>query len=799
MVEVKDKDRVKLNKDEIEGYIKQKPNTMILSYIPFNAWLYFQIDQEKMMAIKEKRNEKYDEINKKRIAKNDLKNQKRIAKGKKPREPKLKDKDKPTIRERLLEMSEVPIIYDSALTKQTSVQIQKYMQSKGYFSAKVVDTVIFNKVLKTCYVFYNIYAKRRKYVRKILYDIQDTTIAKLIREDSAHSILQPNIPFDVASLNKERERVNDYLQNNGYYYFAPEFIQYDADSISAAPNIDITMHLNLYPTSYSASSDSMVFVNHPKCVIKNIYFIAETFEGNYKNQYFKDTLKYNNIYILHNKPIYYNVRSILSSIKFQKGEFFNRDLAEESYRQLLNIGIFRSVLIQFDKADTDNELNCYVICQPIPKQFIGLETQGTNTSANLGIDGSLIFQNRSVFGGGEKLEFKVSGALIAQKQVYSSQQNLSQTTLGNLGNIKTNDITNTFNTIQIGPELKFSVPREFFPFSLLSFKKDAARTYFNVSTNYQTRSEFSRTISSLAYGFQFSSLDHKYKFELIPSEIYMVKASLSSAFQANLLTIKDYLLLNSFISHITNDMKATVTFNTGIFSNTPSRALKHYLRCSFTGSGILLRQMAPLLNLKRDTLGRYEILNMPFAHFLKTEIDYRVYVPMYKKSKLVYRAAGGIGIPLKNLSVLPYEQSFFAGGPNSVRAWRSRSIGPGSYMPVDNARYDKIGDILIEGNIEYRFNIFGAYNGAIFADAGNIWLLQPNSNKPNGEFNPLTFWNQFAVGAGLGFRWDFEYFILRLDAAMPIKDPKYPEGQRWMFNKQPLQKTILNFGIGYPF
>ncbi|RME14946.1 MAG: hypothetical protein D6799_06600 [Bacteroidetes bacterium] len=209
--------------------------------------------------------------------------------------------------------------------------------------------------------------------------------------------------------------------------------------------------------------------------------------------------------------------------------------------------------------------------------------------------------------------------------------------------------------------------------------------------------------------------------------------------------------------------------------------------------------MAPILKLYEDTLGRYHILNVPFAHFFKTDADYRVYVPVYKKSKLVYRVAGGIGIPLKNLNILPYEQSFFAGGPNSVRAWRSRSIGPGAYMPIDNARYDKIGDILIEGNIEYRFNIIGSYNGAIFADAGNIWLLKPNPDKPGGEFNPIKFWNEFAVGAGLGFRWDFEYFILRLDWAMPIKDPKYPEGQRFMFDKQPLKQSIFNFGIGYPF
>jgi hypothetical protein len=277
-----------------------------------------------------------------------------------------------------------------------------------------------------------------------------------------------------------------------------------------------------------------------------------------------------------------------------------------------------------------------------------------------------------------------------------------------------------------------------------------------------------------------------------------VNAYLSPSFKNNLLAIKDYMLLNSFITHITTNMKATITYNTGIFDNKTNR-IQHYLRVSITSAGILLRELSPLLNLKKDSLGRYLILNVPYAHFIKTDADYRVYVPVYKKSKLVYRIAGGIGIPLKNLNLLPYEQSFFAGGPNSVRAWRSRSIGPGAYMPTDNARYDKIGDILIEGNIEYRFNIIGSYNGALFADAGNIWLLKPNPDKPGGEFNPIKFLNELAIGAGLGFRWDFEYFILRLDWAIPIKDPKYPEGDRFMFNKKPLRQSIFNFGIGYPF
>lgn len=806
-VEIKDKDNAKLNKDEILSYVKQKPNSMILSNIPFNAWLYFQIDTQKLRIAREVKLKKIEEQNQRIIEKTERKNQKRIARGKRPKEPKLKSTEGAlTWRERLREIAEEPVIYDSVLTKQTLYQIKKYLQTKGYFYAEVTDKVTFNPAFKTAYITYEIKANKRKYISNIIYDFGDTTILNLIKVDSIHRILKPHMPFDYDILKKERERIADYLQNNGYYYFAPEFIQYDADSITHAPDIDVTMHLNLYPSHPEYNSDSIIFVKHPRFKINHIYFISEPFEGNYKNVYFKDTTIVNNIYFLHNQKLLFNPKSISSQIKIYSGQIFELDKAEDTYRRLINVGIFRTVLVQFsdvNKTDSNafNLLDVYIVTQVVKKQYFAIATEGTNTSANLGIDGSLIYSHRSIFGGGEKIDLKVSGALIAQKQLYSNQQSITQSNLGNitdLNNYNVNSVKNIFNTIQIGPELKISIPRDFFPFNFIKIPKEQARTYFNLSSNYQSRIEFSRNISTLSYGFQFYSLNKKYRFDLIPAEIYMVKANLSPSFKENLLTIKDYMLLNSFISHITNDMKASITYNTGIF-NSKANVLQHYLRISITGSGLLLRQLAPIIKLPKDTLNRYLIQNMPFAEFIKAETDYRIYQPIYKKSKIVYRIAGGIGVPLKNLNILPYEQSFFSGGPNSVRAWRSRSIGPGSYTPLDNARYDKIGDILIETNAEYRFNIFGPYNGAVFLDAGNIWLLKPSPDKPGGEFDIFKFWNQFAIGAGLGFRWDFDYFLLRLDWAMPLKDPKYPVGDRWVFDKQPLRQSIFNFGIGYPF
>lgn len=160
----------------------------------------------------------------------------------------------------------------------------------------------------------------------------------------------------------------------------------------------------------------------------------------------------------------------------------------------------------------------------------------------------------------------------------------------------------------------------------------------------------------------------------------------------------------------------------------------------------------------------------------------------------------GLEKTLANLNVLPYEQSFFSGGPNGVRAWRARTLGPGSYDPRGSAtRYDKIGDILLEGNFEYRFHIIKSFNGAFFVDAGNIWRLAPDPSKPGGQFEVNNFLDEIAIGSGLGIRWDLSFVVLRLDLATPIKDPKYSAGDRWTFDKKPWSNVVANFGIGYPF
>ena len=203
----------------------------------------------------------------------------------------------------------------------------------------------------------------------------------------------------------------------------------------------------------------------------------------------------------------------------------------------------------------------------------------------------------------------------------------------------------------------------------------------------------------------------------------------------------------------------------------------------------------------------YKILKVPYSQYARIEGDFRYYFTLKKGQALVTRAFAGFGIPFGNADVLPYVKQFFGGGNQSLRAWGYKAIGPGGF-DTRNADFilDQTGNIKLEGNVEYRFDIYKFLKGAAFIDMGNIWNLQSDTSQPLGNFDPKRFWGEIAVGAGLGLRLDFSYFIIRVDAAVPIHDPSYPKGERWTFDKinfssREMRKQFLgiNIGIGYPF
>lgn len=786
-------------KETFETFYRQKPNRKLFRKFHFFVWWYNLFDEEKIAQKKINRNLKYDKINSERISSTEIKNEARIKKGKKALAVKLKDKSSSLFIENLRDIGEPAVIFDSTLANQTRLQIKKFLFSKGYFNNTVTDTIEFKRGDKKAIVKYILYPKTPYRINKVSYILEDEKLGALFLKDTINSILKPDMQYDEEKIQAERERIVDFALNNGYYYFENAYVNFDIDSGYNNHTVSIAIKLKKFGKTYSSSNDSLIYVNHPRMKIENVFIVTEQVIGNVREIAFKDTIKTKKegMFFLSNNLMAYKQSIILNNTDIYKGQWFRKDTSENTYKQLSGLGIFKNVNIKFIKnTEYTNRLDCYIICNPLPKQSITTETEGTNTSGNLGIDGSIVYQNKNFFKGGELVELKLQAAISAQKQL--TQDTSSFSSITDITDL--NRLQRTFNTIQFGPEFTFSVPRAFFPFSLIPFKKDMLpRTYIKTSLNYQSRPEFSRVISDIDYGFSFITNKGKLKHDFIPFETYLVRANLLKSFQNDLANLNDAFLLNSFQDHITTLSKFGLTYSTKQ-NTTSNKKTAQYLKWTIASSGSILRQYYKAINKTTDSLGRYLIFNIPFAHFIKTDIDYRINIPVRSKSSIVYRLAGGIGKTFRNLNGLPYEQSYFSGGPNSVRAWRARTLGPGGYDPTNSStRFDKIGDILLEGNFEYRFHIIKEFNGAIFVDAGNIWRLKKDETKPNGEFNINYFYDQIAIGSGLGLRWDLSFFVLRLDLATPIKDPKYSAGDRWTFNKKPYKNIVANFGIGYPF
>ena len=193
----------------------------------------------------------------------------------------------------------------------------------------------------------------------------------------------------------------------------------------------------------------------------------------------------------------------------------------------------------------------------------------------------------------------------------------------------------------------------------------------------------------------------------------------------------------------------------------------------------------------------YYLLGIRFAQYTKGDIDIMQYFNFTEKSALVLRWFTGFGVPYGNIDVLPFEKRYSAGGSNDIRAWKFRSLGPGGYS--DNSNFDKTGDLSLVMNVEYRFPIYKMIQSALFVDAGNIWMIKDYEDYSGGTFKFNSFYKQIAIGTGVGLRLNFGFFIFRLDAGIPLHDPSLPEGEQWLDMQDALQRTNLNFGIGYPF
>ncbi len=518
-------DNPAISKDDLYSYVKQKPNRKLLGLNTIHLLKRGSIGKKGLLTD----GSGYplyliinNFANPKRELKRKIRRDERFAKkmlqyngnskGKKQNKEPKKHK---TLGEFLMNIGEAPSLIDSNKTNRSVNQIVSYLNNKGYFGSTVDDTVIYPQLQKNrrqkaiqCYI---IHPSQPYTLRSIAWDIKDEGIAIAIVSDTATEYCQikRNMNYDFDSFEAERDRITKLLKNKGYYKFSKDYIRFSIDSTLGSHQADVQITINKQELKLNDSS--FANVNHQQFTIRNIYIkslfdLQQLREDKDISNY--DTTLYRNLLFLRNKDSIYgtNIEKILKfkpyileqRISFRKDIIFRQLDYEATYRQLTNLRVFRQVVIDPIEVG-DNKLDMYIKLFPFSKQSYTAQFEGTtNSGSNLGIGGSVSYENNNLYGGAEILRLGIKGGTEVQQTINASSNS------ENLG----------FNTIQIGADASLNIPREFFPFSLLVNKKKLPekmttqdrRTVFLSSFNYQSRSDYDRTLANVSYGYTFKYL-----------------------------------------------------------------------------------------------------------------------------------------------------------------------------------------------------------------------------------------------------------------------------------------------------
>ncbi|HNX06239.1 MAG TPA: BamA/TamA family outer membrane protein, partial [Bacteroidales bacterium] len=675
-------------------------------------------------------------------------------------------------------------------------QINYYLNNHGYFNSDITHTLTYPKKRpRNAKVVFNITTYAPYKINKVSYSISDATLKAFVYSEKKGCRLVPGEIYNIDNLDAERERITRTLRNNGYYFFSREYITFAIDSSLNSHQVDIRIKISDALAPAENRPDSMITMKHRRYSINKI-IVNTDFETD-KNK----TVKYDTVKVIiparqknHPHKVYYyvfsnklriNKKTLSQSIYVDSGDIFTISDVEKTYKSLLDLKIYRFVNITFrdlnQTGKKTGELECYIRLTKAPTQAVALSVETTNKGGELGLSAGVIYENKSLFRGADLFNVKVNGAI--------EFQSLKKDAIKESPVIKSLPF---INTVETGIELNLKIPRFVIPVKQEKIPKYfKPKTNLNTLFNYQKRPDYERYYLSGSVGYQWKASEYATHI-LTPFQVNLIKISPDSTFKAQIDALNNKTLQNAYRDHITTSLTYSFIFNTQQINKNKDFI---YFRTNMELAGFIFWAS----NQIRKKQGAYTLLGLPYSQYFRLDADFRYYMVFNEQNRMVYRAYAGYGSPFDNKNVLPFEKSFYLGGANSMRGWRMKTLGPGGYKQPDSLSLEKIGDISLEFNIEYRFPIYKILRGAVFVDAGNIWLRKPSNQLPLAAFNARTFLGELAFDAGLGLRADFGYFVIRLDGATILKDPSMPLHQRWVGQNNKKFKIIGNLGIGYPF
>lgn len=859
----------KIDKADLNEIIRQQPNYKQAGI----KWKLLSFNMVDSARIAKKRTRKNFKLH----VKNDRKRAKQAAVNKKRVEEARADGDslytqkiiplKDTISPRLFfrewfkyKIGSPPIVFDSIPYEKTLEQFDAYLRSKGYYYG-LVNGLVRKKPNGKTIVTYDLVTGSPYIIDSVYLESTNPSILGTYNKYVSKLEEQPFIgqPFDADVLDDFRYDVAAHLRNSAYYGFSTSHITFRADTNFQTMKVCLGVLFQDRLVRPSYNSDTLISIKHRVTYVRDVYFhIADTslYEGNFQalmdslqlslkdgqfmrttkslvyeevkkpksdeiNPYRIANFNYNGELFL--KPKVLEDRNYLEKENYYKGYY-----VERSYKRLLELGLFQSIKTVLEEVEGTNQLDVHYYLVPSKRQSFGIEPQATNSNGFLGVSATINYTNRNLFRGGEKLTLAFSGGFESQPPIFD------ETLDGN----KIQTAGRSFNTFEFGPSLKFEVPSLFPSFLKLS-KRHRPRTEISAAYNFQKRDAFTRGTFQLNYNWNFYVLKTQIFHVGLPfaSVIKFVNIEKSTAFDQTLTDLNDLFLLNSYSDQfVWQDWKFTFeySFKDGLQNvnkknkKTIKRGVKTqiYINTTFDAAG----NMLSLFKGVQDTLlnGQRTIFGVGYSQFSRLDNELIVSQPLGKGKGIHFHLNAGGGVPHGNsVNSLPYDYSFFAGGANDNRGWRARALGPGTYKYYldTNRTATQIGDIRVGGSLEYRFAFSSALKGAFFLDAGNIWTIGDDINRVGGQISK-DWYKEFGVAAGFGLRLDLDFFIVRVDLGIPVRNPALPKGAQWFFQPRTLYEAEgalafpgndangnanylrflpapfvpqVHFGIGYPF
>ncbi len=662
------------------------------------------------------------------------------------------------------------VIVDTSLIARSEKQMKIYLQNLGYYNATVETEVRRSRIFgvkkwqtKKQVVTYHVKTGQPYFIDSIGSEITDSTILELHSSSLSLTSLKKGSPLRVEDLQVERERLAKEFQNHGYYDFAQNYILFDVDTNRGGNSTAIITKIKQPKNSINT---------HYQYRIRNIY-VQTDYDAFESTNAITDTMDFApHVYFLSKTESKFKPAPIYRSLFIKPEKMYSVSAHNTTYKQLLNLQMFSSINIYFEKTVVSDstlvnrQLDVFVKLTPAKKMSISAEATATFREG-FGANGQVSISSKNPFGGSEIFEFSIAGGFE---------------------NLKSSTAEKRVIGANVGPRLSIQFPSLlFFPKLNATIAKNAfPKSTVSINYNFQKRLDFTRHISNLYLKYAWNEGSYKkHELNVLDFSLSFIEKDSKILLDLSSLTASEKF---RFEDNISSGIKYRFTFND---KNKPG--IKHPMYFIAQGSLIGLSSvLTKALGIeKRDVNNAISLLGIRYSNYFKADFDFRKYVHLNKNNVIAVRGYVGGALPLDKNSVIPFEKLFFSGGANSVRGWQQRTLGPGKYYDEENF-YDRLGELKLEGSLEYRFPISSVFKGAAFVDVGNIWNIKNENTEAN--FNVGTFYEQIAVSPGLGIRLDFDFFLFRVDTAYPMKSPRES-------TFTPFARKLINwnFGIGYPF